>query len=524
MPTISPDLIPPAKNEPKMHAMLKGFVAPPSVGMRLSPEILVLELFREVFFQKPEDSHSSTRELSPEFLSESGHHYFSAGERAVIHCAKGRRKQTKKMARDSIFYAPAYPHIARGAWLSKNRERIIGKLLFEGAFPQWLWWESADSEASKANQHAAVEQVIQALAGSAKVSGGIPIQDILAAASGAQLDSETIRTASETLKDATGRDDHVLKGEADPLSERVSLDFLQLCDAERELPRLLWLRLLMTFLRFALPMWFLARLEITVLLRQMLVEVLEGGPVPSIEEVRGKLRQRGSCLLTPSLTRSRLLYERVSRYIRCRVELNAMIYLLEQLRPEQITGKKLVLNQASKGQIGLSELFSVAAGASGEMKASEAVRGCPSFETSLARISEAYPAWRNPYAHGQGKNINEFLMVLYKAETGDEEGGHLLIREGRSDSAGFRTFPGPLLLQLMAFLAFRAKGADGRIVGGGTGLNLRDIENHFKTYGIDFGSAAETRPLLTRELQNLGLLVGSPDAGSSVAVTVPFLR
>jgi hypothetical protein len=524
MPTINPELIPLVKNEPKMHVLLKGFVAPPSVGMRLSPEILVLELFREVFFQSTEDSHNSSRELSPEFRLKSGHHYFSEGERAVIYCLEGRRK-AKKTDQGPRFYAPAYPHIARGAWLSKHRERTIGKLLFEGAFSQWLWWGSADSVTAKEKHCELVEVVVRALAGNTKDSNGTPIQDILAAASGAQLAPEKIRVATETLIDASGHEDHVLKGVADPLSERVSLDFLELCRAERELPRLLWLRLLMTFLRFALPMWFLARLEITILLRDLLVGVLDGGPVPRIEDVQTRLRDRGSCLLTPSLTRSRLLFDRVSRYIRSRVELNVIIHLLEQLSPEKIKGKKLVLKQVSKGHFGLTELFTMAAEASGEFRASDDVaRGAPSFETSLARISENYPVWKNPLNCGQGRNISEFFRVLYKGESGHEEGGHLLIREGRSDATGFRTFPGPLLLQLIAFLAFRAKDADRRIVGGGSGLNLSDIENHFKIYGINFGAAAETRPLLTRELQNLGLLVGSPDAGSSVEVIVPFLR
>ena len=40
--------------------------------------------------------------------------------------------------------------------------------------------------------------------------------------------------------------------------------------------------------------------------------------------------------------------------------------------------------------------------------------------------------------------------------------------------------------------------------------------------GIDFSYAADARPLLMQEMQAMGLLAGSPDAGSSVAVSCPY--
>jgi hypothetical protein len=69
-------------------------------------------------------------------------------------------------------------------------------------------------------------------------------------------------------------------------------------------------------------------------------------------------------------------------------------------------------------------------------------------------------------------------------------------------------------------LAAKAKQDNG--LGGGGRLVLKDIEDHFEEYGINFSLAAEARPLLMAELQSLGLLAGSPDAGSSVAVTCPY--
>jgi len=119
-----------------------------------------------------------------------------------------------------------------------------------------------------------------------------------------------------------------------------------------------------------------------------------------------------------------------------------------------------------------------------------------------------------------GKNIDEFFRVLYQSEIGDESGGYLLTSAGKGAKRGFMVFPGQLLLKAMAYLSARDKqlshGSSGGI------LVLQDVEDHFAKYGIDFSNAADARPRLMEKLQSMGLLRGSPDAGSSVAVEIPY--
>jgi hypothetical protein len=122
---------------------------------------------------------------------------------------------------------------------------------------------------------------------------------------------------------------------------------------------------------------------------------------------------------------------------------------------------------------------------------------------------------------GQGKNIDEFFRVLYRAELGDEEGGYLLAPEGRGAKRGFRVFPGQLLLKTATYMAAQDKWSC-QPRGGAGKLVLQDVEELFGQYGIDFSTAADARPLLMNELQAMGLLTGSPDAGSSVAVACPY--
>jgi hypothetical protein len=155
-----------------------------------------------------------------------------------------------------------------------------------------------------------------------------------------------------------------------------------------------------------------------------------------------------------------------------------------------------------------------------ELQGDRAYGDATNTTTFASRVSERYAAWRDPLNYGQGKNIDEFMRVLYRADRGDEAGGYLLIRQGRAESLSFRVFPGQMLLQTVAQLANRSK--QGSNPSGGGKLVLKDIEEHFAEYGIDFTLAADARPSLMDELKALGLLAGSPDAGSSVAVSCPF--
>ncbi|MFC1832497.1 hypothetical protein ACFL0S_10825, partial [Thermodesulfobacteriota bacterium] len=61
----------------------------------------------------------------------------------------------------------------------------------------------------------------------------------------------------------------------------------------------------------------------------------------------------------------------------------------------------------------------------------------------------------------------------------------------------------------------RREGVRGKLV-------LQDVEDLFGHYGIDFSVAADARPLMMSELRAMGMLTGSPDAGSSVAVSHPY--
>jgi len=312
--------------------------------------------------------------------------------------------------------------------------------------------------------------------------------------------------------------------EEDEIANRVTQDLTAMCDLEAELPRMQWLELLMTFLRFALPMWLLAQMQITGLLHAWLTDAVDNGNIASADVVLRSLLRRNRGLLHPTLTPTRELFEHVERYMKCRVEVNIFLYCLEAIRQDRVGGKTLKLEGGGRDALSVDQLLILARDASGDIRDMERFRAIADgldVRTFLTREGEAFAAWRNPLMRGQGKNIDEFFRVLYRAELGDEAGGYLLVPEGRGARRGFRVFPGQMLLKTATYLAAQGRWSSRPRRGAGK-LVLEDVEEHFGQYGIDFSTAADARPLLMKELQEMGLLTGSPDAGSSVAVACPY--
>lgn len=513
------------QNEPKMRAGTKGFLSVPSVGMRLAPEILLLELFRDVFFESDSSDQSKTVALDPELRDEeTGTLIFqSKGERATIAAVRNQRKQSRQSG-EKTFFGPAYPALATNAWLSSKRERVITRLLFEGAISQHLWSKGDTNQTGKTARDELVNSIIEASLGSEKKpTQNSPLYaDILAAAVGDTANGIDIDDSRERLRELCGSSNTVLDHLDDELGSRIFQDTLSVCRIEGRLPRLLWLRLLMTHLRFSLPMWLLAQMRITTIIHGSLLEAVDGQTAPSEDDVVAALGYRNRNLLRPTLTPTRDVFSIISDYMKSRIELNVFLYCMERFSTERVSDRRITLRKTGTDCLPLGELLKLAGECRDWLELSPEWQNSPSVSVFLKRHCERYRAWRDPLNKGQGKNIEEFLRILYRPEIGDDVGGHLLLRQGRGDSAGFRVFPGQLLLQSIASLAANAKRDTPGAVAGGGPLVLHDIEEHFAQYGIDFSHAADARPLLMHELQSLGLLSGSPDAGSSVSVVRPF--
>ena len=514
----------PNSNEPTVRPLIrKSFVFVPSAGMRVAPEILILELYREIFFL----SHCGSlgnKDLNPDEINNNGSQCFSVEEQAVLYTLRGRRRKSPN-TKIKPYFAPAYPLLARNGWLGIKRERVINNFLLGGPIAQFCW-NNGKTENTAEMQNLFAKRIIDALVGQNSCGNNdFMDKDILSVAirTSPAVDDEVLKIATDNIIKKTGTDD-IIKISSDPLSERIYNDLLALCEMERDIPRMQWMQLLMTFLRFSLPMWLLAHMRITSLLHQWLIDAIDCDELPAQSDIEAKIKNRNQELLHSTLTPTREIFERTEMYMKQRVELNILIYHLEKTRRTRLGKKRLEVQGAGASVITILQLIELAKEAAADIRGSQrfqAVIGEGKLQDFLTREAEQFPAWRDPRAGGQGKNIDEFFRVFYRDSLGDETGGYLLSPEGRGLSRGFRVFPGQLLLKTITILAAYKKHTNISHKGGGK-LALENIENHFKEYGIDFNFAAGARPLLMQNLEEMGLLVGSPDAGSSVAVACPY--
>ena len=95
------------------------------------------------------------------------------------------------------------------------------------------------------------------------------------------------------------------------------------------------------------------------------------------------------------------------------------------------------LDQAGSNYITLARLLDLARSCDW----STVVDGKP-LRQWLTRKAEKYPAWRSPRTRGQGKNIDEFIRVLYRSSD-DDSGSGLLIRCPPGDNYQDRSRPSP---------------------------------------------------------------------------------
>ncbi len=514
---------PTSANEPKVHPLIKrSFIFVPTAGMRLAPEILVNEFFREVFYK----DHSGARggkDLNPDETGDDGKYCYSKGERAVIHALRGRRRKSRN-ANLKPFFAPLYPQIARNAWHGKNRERVIVNFLLRGALSYHFWHEGHTDE-KEAELDDFISTLVKALIGqnSSYPDYTTHNKDIWSVAISPTFENVDKELAKDKLIENI-RPDMVPLMSEDPLSQRIKSDLVALCNLEANLPRMQWLEVLMTFLRFVLPIWLLSQMRITSLLHSWIIKAVDEGEIISTNRIEHEIRDRYLGILRPTLMPTREIFERTETYIKHRVELNIFMYNLEKIIGVDLAKKSLVINGAGSSVVSIEKLLSDSCHLAHDLKKNERfieVADQGDLMEFLTREGEQFHAWRDPLNKGQGKNIDEFFRVLYRDHHGDEAGGYLLASEGRGKARGFRLFPGQMLLKTISFLAAEDKKIIDGVRGGGT-LVLQDVEDLFRQYGIDFNFAADARPLLMEELFQMGLLTGSPDAGGSVAVTSPY--
>lgn len=502
--------LPMTGNEPPVPRLVAGdsFVFVRTVGSRVSPEVQLLELYREVFFRNPLGKTSRALEISSAT---------SPGEQAVLLLARGRVRQRGNNGRE--FYAPVYPEQAQYGWLRSQSDRAIRDHMFCGAV-----WQHLNDASNGADPTNLLLAFVSALDGTRRRSGAVPEILDLASRTAQSVSPETYisglpEAAARLLEQAKSYPCIDLPADLpDPLAKRFGADLLAISEMEASLPRLQWLELLKTFLRFSTSSWVLAQMKIAVLVHGWCRDCLEGRSPPSLADAINEVRSRNRSLFHPVNTGGDELEFHVQRYVRARIELTLMLRLAAAICGMEVERRSLTINTPGGDRMTLEELFVAMLQLRSHFK--KRVTNMEPVQAVL-RLAERYSGWAAPRRDGQGKNLFEYFQVIVRLEGTPEDSGYLVTRKRRPVNGGRdRIFPGPLLIRLVTALAARQR----RTQGGGNGgkLLLSNLERHFADYGVDFSSSAGARPLLIEELARLGLLRGSPDAGDSAEIYLPL--
>jgi len=300
-------------------------------------------------------------------------------------------------------------------------------------------------------------------------------------------------------------------------------DWRSLLRLEPMLSRHHWLALVSCYLRIVIPMSALVQTRGVVLIDRWLRAALRGEDIPSEQLIETSLVQRGRGLLKPTRELCSDHLEAISEYMRARVRLSVLLHDLADegiLSAEDIARPLVAKRVPGREEGGIHQLLQRVAAR--RLDYARAVRNKLDIGDVLdfadrlgARMSEQFPAWRNPLKAGPGKLLRELMYPMYCIGQFDERGSHLLVQPSRK--LKFTIQPGPLVLQFVTLM--RSMHMTGTVA---RPTVLRDIEEHLQAYGVDYAGRPQGRSVLVSQMRDIGLLVGSADAGESARIRNPY--
>ena len=497
-----------------------------------APGEIVTELFRETFYDsyssnlKATGSRLDPNSIDLENIIESNPELkFTDGEKIVLEILRGKSKRDGK--KKLYVYTPAYPQLMRNSWLRKKHGRNIRGHFIGGIVAQAL--HSKDHKTNiKAIEKFAFE-LFNACIGSNSTDSSyaellftimnksvIPTNDCFIAP-----EQVTNKLKSLILNNSSEEDDfgsHVYNLteeyiEKDILPRRVLDDFSIVLKLEKHLPRIEWLNYFSNFLRIIIPIWVLSSIRSTIIIYDAIIDIVDNGKKPNKEEFIDLFVRRNReifiCSTSPNSGGENIIIE----YAIKRVKLTLLLYLLEDIMPERL-GKRLDIESCSKDCTSVFEFLEEVVTLKEKLIQTIDIKNELTLDTYLSRCSESYMAFRDPLRTSIFKNMSELLRVLREPESGFDSGGLLVPNKVGNRVNGYIVFPQPALIRLFTHLACQRKNYKS--------ILIKDLIEHFESYGIDFSKSREARKKLFQSLMEIGLLEGSPDAEINASIKSPF--
>lgn len=304
----------------------------------------------------------------------------------------------------------------------------------------------------------------------------------------------------------------------EPLSpaEVFSNDLIELISLKPILTRRQWCALLESLLRLGLSTHVLWVCRLNQEVWQYVLEVLNGSDPPDEGDVEGKMwsAQLGHGAFLDGGQSSESYFKRqVESYATARLGLNLLYHSLDDAGAccDSVVDDDRGLSAAKQICALLNYL-------------SDARDSLPSdFNGNLvSQLGEVLDDQASKVSCNSGapKNLYEFLAHTLRRRPSKEpslnehDQGYLLTKLPGSRNSPWVVRPGPVLLMAMCYSVWSSmKGAP---------VTLQDLAAHFSYYGIRLSSGDLQDGVVAGDLESLGILVDSPDAGGGRLVLNPF--
>lgn len=305
-------------------------------------------------------------------------------------------------------------------------------------------------------------------------------------------------------------------------AEVFARDLNKLLLLKPSLTRRQWCALLESLLRIGLVSHVLWICSLNTCVWNLALEMLEGYPPPSgdaIEKVFWSKHVKTEPFLDGGQNADPYLRRQIESYATARLGLNMLFYVLEEQGtsfdwPEAVSNGGLAagaqieyflehLSQA-RSTIGLNPRSWV----TGELG------------TTIDNLAANRGINLSGDTKGVPKNLYEFLAYTLQRRRTKEvallehDQGYLLAKASSASNSPWVVRPGPVLLLTMCHVTCASMA--------GAPVTLRHLADHFGYYGVRLATGDLQEGLIATDLETLGVLVDSPDAGGGRLVLDPF--
>ena len=305
-------------------------------------------------------------------------------------------------------------------------------------------------------------------------------------------------------------------------AEVFAKDLDRLIQLKRSLTRRQWCALIESLLRIGLVTHVLWVCSLNSLVWEITLEVLDGDSPPSKEAIESMLwykHTEGSPYLDGGQSAEPYLRRHIESYATARLGLNLLFHALDEHSvPLDWSGKASRKDLTADVQITyfLEHLAQVKSSFGVDPKG-WIIGHLGSTVDDLAANRGITLSGRN---RGVPKNLYEFLAYTLQRRPAKEDilkehdQGYLLAKTSSARSAPWVVRPGPVLLLAMCHVTCASMA--------GVPVTLRQLADHFGYYGVRLATGDLQEGVIATDLETLGILVDSPDAGGGRLVLDPF--